>query len=187
MVNASARREVAGFTHPEAEGQAGVLREITRTLLDRAPLLDGMHIEPKRFAVAVHYRHLDPSARRQLDDELARAILQDGARVKIFHGTKVVEILPAAGWHKGTCALWILEQTRRELGEAVRALYMGDDWTDEHAFEALVGQALTVRVGNDSRASKAQYHIETVEGVERLLCALAARVGESPRRSVGIL
>jgi trehalose-phosphatase len=183
--------EVAGpdfsFTHPEAEGQVEVLREIARTLLERAPLLDGMLVEPKRFAVAVHYRHLSPDSRRQLEDELARAILQDGARLKIFHGTKVVEILPAAGWHKGTCALWILEQTRREFGSAVGALYLGDDWTDELAFEALVGKALTVRVGSDQRASKAEYRMEAVEEVEVLLRTLAARVGKSHRGPAGIL
>jgi trehalose-phosphatase len=183
--------EVAGpgftFTHPEAESQVEVLREVTRALLERAPLLEGIRIEPKRFAVAVHYRHLGAASRRQLEDELARAILQDGARLKIFHGTKVVEILPAAGWNKGTCALWLLERTRRELGSAVEALYIGDDWTDEHAFEALVRRAVTVRVGNDQRASKAEYRIESIEEVQELLCTLAARVGESGRRSVGVL
>jgi len=183
--------EVAGpdftFIHPEAESQAEVLREVTRTLLERAPSLDGMRVEPKRFAVAVHYRHLSAGSRRQLEDELARAILQDGARLKVFHGTKVIEILPAAGWHKGTCALWILERTRRELGPGVQALYFGDDWTDEHAFEALVGKAVTVRVGNDRRASKAGYRMETIEEVKALLCTLAARVGDFGRESVGIL
>jgi trehalose-phosphatase len=183
--------DVAGpdfaFTHPDAEGQVEVLREIARTLLERAPLLDGLHVEPKRFAVAVHYRHLNPASRRQLEDELARAILQDGARLKIFHGTKVVEILPAAGWHKGTCALWILEQIRWELGAPVGALYLGDDWTDEYAFEALLGKALTVRVGGDQRASKAEYRIEAVEEVEMLLGTLAARVGKPHRGSAGIL
>ena len=138
-------------------------------------------------AVAVHYRHLSPASRRQLEDELARAILQDGARLKIFHGTKVVEILPAAGWHKGTCALWILEQIRWELGVPVGALYLGDDWTDEYAFEALLGKALTVRVGGDQRASKAEYRIEAVEEVEMLLGTLAARVGEPHRGLAGIL
>jgi len=183
--------EVAGpdftFSHPEAEGQVEVLREVARALLERAPLLDGMRVEPKRLAVAVHYRHLSAASRRQLEDELARAILQDGVRLKIFHGTKVVEVLPAAGWNKGTCALWILERTRRELGAAVRALYLGDDWTDEHAFEALAGQAITVRVGNDQRASKADYRVETIEEVQGLLATLAARVGESGLASVGIL
>jgi trehalose-phosphatase len=182
--------EVAGpdftFSHPEAEGQVEVLREVARALLERAPLLDGMRVEPKRLGVAIHYRHLSAASRRQLEHELARAILQDGARLKIFHGLKVVEILPAAGWNKGTCALWMLERTRRELGAAVRALYLGDDWTDEHAFEALTGQTTTVRVGTDRRASKAAYWVETVEQVHELLSTLASRVEESGRGSVAI-
>jgi trehalose-phosphatase len=183
--------EVAGphftFSHPEAEGQVEVLREVTRALLERAPFLDGMRVEPKRLAVAVHYRHLSAASRRQLEDELARAILQDGARLKIFHGTKVVEILPAAAWNKGTCAMWILERTRRELGGAVRALYFGDDWTDEDAFVALAGQAVTVRVGDEPRASRAGYRVETIEEVQELLATLASRVGQSSRGSVGVL
>jgi trehalose-phosphatase len=183
--------EVAGpdftFSHPEAESQVEVLREVSRALLERAPLLDGLRVERKRLAVAVHYRHLTAAARHRLEDELARAILQDGARLKIFHGTKVVEILPAAGWNKGSCALWILEQARRQLGPAMRAFYLGDDWTDEHAFEALAGQAITVRVGSDQRASKAGYRLETIEQVRELLSTLASRVEEYGRGSVGVL
>lgn len=55
-------------------------------------------------------------------------------------------------------------------------LYMGDEWTDEYAFEALAGQAVTVRVGTGAPASRAGYRLEGVVEVHQLLAALAAGV-----------
>jgi trehalose-6-phosphatase len=57
------------------------------------------------------------------------------------------------------------------------SLYMGDDWTDEQAFEALLGQAITVRVGPPDVASRATYRLDGVEAVHGLLERLAAMVG----------
>jgi trehalose-6-phosphatase len=54
--------------------------------------------------------------------------------------------------------------------------YMGDDWTDEYAFEVLVGKAVTVRVGDGHEPSKADYRISDVDGVERLLTNIASAV-----------
>ena len=54
-------------------------------------------------------------------------------------------------------------------------VYMGDDWTDEHAFEALVGQGVTIKVGDETPASRAAYRVPDVAAVRRLLSALAAR------------
>ena len=60
------------------------------------------------------------------------------------------------------------------------SIYMGDDWTDELAFEALLGQAITVRVGPLDVASRATYRLDRVEGVHRLLERLAAMVPWRP-------
>jgi trehalose-6-phosphatase len=60
-------------------------------------------------------------------------------------------------------------------------LYLGDDWTDEHAFEVLSGQALTVRVGDAVPASKAAYRLQDVSEVQQLLTALAAGAAAGSR------
>jgi hypothetical protein len=51
---------------------------------------------------------------------------------------------------------------------------MGDDWTDELVFEALAGDAVTIKVGNAVPGSRARYHLAEVGQVHRLLSALVA-------------
>ncbi len=173
--------EIAGpgltFCHPEAVAQQSTLGAVTEILSRRAPAIPGMRVEPKGLAVAVHYRHVAPDEIRRVEIELARAMREQGSRLKIFHGTKVIEIMPQVGWTKGECAVWIRDRVLGTLPERVAWLYLGDDWTDEHAFELLSGQAITVRVGDAVPASKAAYRLRNVGEVHQLLSALAAGAG----------
>ena len=161
------------FRHPDAVAQEAVLGAVGRTLARRAPSVSGMHVEAKGLAVAVHYRHVAPDEIRRVEIELARAIREQASRLKIFHGTKVIEVLPQVAWTKGECAQWIRERVDSGLPGRPFWLYLGDDWTDEHAFEVLGDQALTIRVGNAVPASKATYRLKDVSEVRHLLTALA--------------
>ena len=162
------------FAHPDAQAQHETLGAITSELLRRASMVPGMRVEPKRFGLAVHYRHVAPDQMERVETELARAMLQDGSRLKIFHGAQAIEIQPQVGWTKGDCVLWIRDAVRRASGERLTVVYMGDDWTDEPAFQALVGQALTISVGNRVPASRAAHRVADVAAVRQLLSALAA-------------
>ena len=164
------------FVHPEAQAQREGLDAIGRELSRRAPGVPGMHVESKRFGLAVHYRHVAPNEMQNVETEMARAIRRDGSRFKIFHGVQVIEIQPQVGWTKGDCVLWIRDALRRTSGDRLMVVYIGDDWTDEHAFEALVGQGLTISVGDRVPASRAAYRVADVAAVRQLLRALAARV-----------
>lgn len=164
------------FSHPDAEAQQDALRMISLTLNQRRCAVDGMWIESKRLAVAVHYRDVPPERMHALETELARAIQKNGHRLKIFHGTKVIEILPQVGWDKGRCALWIRAAIERQSPAPVLALYMGDDWTDEHAFEALPEPAVTVQIGDGVPASRARYRLPDVAAAQRLIGELAGLV-----------
>src|SRR5215468_1872200 len=166
------------FSHPEAEAQLDSLRMVSLALNQRAMSVPGMRVEAKRFAVAVHYRDVPLDQRRRVETELARAIQRSGHRLKIFHGTKVVEILPQVGWNKGQCALWIRGTVERAASAPLLTLYMGDDWTDEHAFEALAGLAITVRVGGPAPATRAYYRLDDVDAAQELIASLAELVEE---------
>ncbi len=168
------------FRHPEAEAQEETLDALSRQLSLRALAVPGMHVEPKRFGLAVHYRHVEPDQFHRVETEVARAIQQGGRRFKIFHGNRVVEIQPQAAWNKGDCVLWIRDVIARLSSAPLMAFYMGDDWTDEQAFEALGGQSITIRVGTGLPASSAAYRLPDVAGVHRLVAALAAGRGNGP-------
>jgi trehalose-phosphatase len=165
------------FRHPDALAQQSMLWAVGEILVRRAPAVSGMRVEPKGLAVAVHYRHVPPDEIRRVEIELARAIREQGSRLKIFHGTKVIEVLPQVAWTKGECAEWIEERVGSTLAGRVLWLYLGDDWTDEHAFEVLGSRALTIRVGDLVPASKAAFRLEDVSEVQQVLTALASGAG----------
>jgi trehalose-phosphatase len=167
------------FSHPEAEAQQDSLRMIGRALNQRMPSVEGMRVEAKRLGLAIHYRDVPAERMREVEDELARAIQRSGHRLKIFHGSKVIEILPQVGWNKGRCALWIREAVQRLSARPVMTVYMGDDWTDEHAFEALEGQAITIKIGGSAPASRALYRLPDVLAAQQLVADLATLVPES--------
>jgi trehalose-phosphatase len=168
------------FSHSEALAQQPIVRALGEALARRASSIPGMRVETKRLGLTVHYRHMSDEGRRTLEIELARAINHGpSGRLKLFHGTKAVEILPQVGWSKGHCALWIREWARGVLPPPMVSVYVGDDWTDELAFGKLVGQAITVRVGPPEAASRAMYRLDGVEGVHRLLERLVE--ASSPR------
>jgi trehalose-phosphatase len=170
------------FSHPEALAQQSTVRALGETLARRASSIQGMRVETKRLGLTIHYRQMSEEGRRTFEIELARAInLIPGGRLKLFHGTKALEILPQVGWSKGHCALRIREWALGALSPPMLSVYVGDDWTDELAFGVLVGRAITVRVGPPEAASRAMYRFDGVEGVHRLLERLAEAAGPRSR------
>jgi trehalose 6-phosphate phosphatase len=167
------------FSHPEALAQQPTVRALGEALARRASRIPGMRVETKRLGLTVHYRQMSEAGRQTFEIELAKAINQgQSGRFKLFHGTRAVEILPQVGWSKGHCALRIRDWALCALPRPMLSVYVGDDWTDELAFEKLAGQAITVRVGPPETASRATYRLDGVEGVHRLIERLAEAAGQ---------
>jgi len=78
-------------------------------------------------------------------------------------------------WTKGDCVRWIRDHVRDTAGDRIELLCLGDDWTDEHMFEALAGQAITVRVANHVPGSRATHRLREVASVLLALLALWAK------------
>jgi trehalose-phosphatase len=163
------------FSHPVALAQQETLIAVGVELSLWAPTVPGLRVELKRFGVAIHYRHVAEDQIQRVEQEVADANQQHGSRLKISHGAKVIEVQPRVGWTKGSCVRWIREAVR-PASPLPLVLYMGDDWTDERAFEALVGQAITIRVGAAAPASHAAYQLPDVADAQLLLRALAAGI-----------
>ncbi len=129
---------------------------------------DGVWVESKPAAVAVHTRMADPGTA----DEAEREALVVGERLgsKVLHGKKVVEVSVLEA-DKGAALLAL----RDELG-AGTVLCAGDDVTDEHAFAALGADGLTLKVGPGDTA--ARFRVPEPEDVARLLAGLAAQLAD---------
>ena len=99
----------------------------------------------KRYAVAVHYRNVAPDRVREIVAATHRCGQRHGLRVT--GGRKVVELRPDIDWDKGTALAWI----RDRISGTGRALpiYIGDDLTDEDAFDAIRLNGVGIFVRHD--------------------------------------
>ncbi|WP_330180141.1 trehalose-phosphatase [Nocardia sp. NBC_01503] len=155
--------------HEVAPGAERVIADAAARLHDRLAKIDGIRVEHKRFAVAVHYRQVAPgrvAAVVGIVHELAR---ETGLRVT--GGRKVVELRPDIDWDKGTALRWILDR----LGAPALPVYIGDDLTDEDGFDAVEsdGLSIVVRHGEDGdRRTAARYSLAGPAAVRDLLGAL---------------
>ena len=137
----------------------------------------GVVIEDKGYSLAVHYRKArDKASIARAVERAARAL----GTARVVPGKQVVNLVPPTGPHKGEA----LERTRRQLG-CLRALFVGDDDTDEDVFRrAEPGRMLTVRVGW-SGASSAHYFVKTQAHVDSLLELLLRGPAQEPRAARG--
>ena len=122
-----------------------VLEGASRELLIDLSEIPGVLVESKRYAVAVHYRNVAPDRVREIVAATRRCGQRHGLRVT--GGRKVVELRPDIDWDKGTALAWI----RDRISGTGRALpiYIGDDLTDEDAFDAIRLNGVGIFVRHD--------------------------------------
>jgi trehalose 6-phosphate phosphatase len=170
-----------GAHHENAEAAASirVLEEAAAELADQLGRIPGVVVEHKRFGVAVHYRN----AARDRVGEVAAAVRSAGRRsaLRVTTGREVIELRPNVDWDKGKTLRWVLDYIRHdEQPGPLVPIYLGDDITDEDAFDAIHddGVAIVVRHTDDGdRATAANYALDNPEQVrdfaERLARQLA--------------
>lgn len=140
-------------------------RPVFEQRLSRFP---GVQLEDKRFSIAVHYRLAKHKAQAR---EIVAATAAELGHVRLIGGKQIINVLPEGAPDKGRA----LEQQRVALG-CDRALFVGDDETDEDVFaRAEAGRVLSVRIG-PRRASRASFYLRSqLEMDEFLMEVLAAR------------
>jgi trehalose 6-phosphate phosphatase len=193
-----------GTHHGNAEAAASipVLEEAAAELADQLGHISGVVVEHKRFGVAVHYRN----AARDRVGEVSAAVRSAGRRtaLRVTTGREVIELRPNVDWDKGKTLRWVLDYIRHdEHPGPLLPIYLGDDITDEDAFDAVQddGIPIVVRHTDDGdRATAAKYALDNPERVRdfaellasagslitgsRVCSTLAASLPSSPRTSV---
>jgi trehalose 6-phosphate phosphatase len=137
-------------------------------LSERLRALRGVAIEDKKYSLSVHYRQAADPAEALAQIERAAAGLE-GARV--VGGKAVVNFVPQEAPDKGRA----LAAACTRLG-CTRAIYVGDDHTDEDVFALARADWLTVRVG-ESRHSAAAYYLREQAEIDALLDAVVGAAG----------
>jgi len=129
------------------------LEDVTNKLQSELVNIHGTLVEDKRFSVAVHYRLVNEievaTVEKVVDDVLAQH-----PELRKSLGKKIFELRPDVAWDKGKAVLWLLQALNLD-DDNVMPLYIGDDVTDEDAFDALHGRGLGILVSDTPRPTRA--------------------------------
>jgi trehalose-phosphatase len=167
--------DIAGpdFRHEIGEGIPETIGSAVEELGRELAGLDGVLVEPKRFAVSIHFRLAKdedlPLIERVVDEVAARhPCLRKG------YGKKLFELRPDLDWDKGKALLWLLDALGLDLDHTV-PLYIGDDVTDEDAFRVVRDPGIGILVTEEPRPTLAAYSLRDPGEVMRFLAWLAER------------
>jgi trehalose 6-phosphate phosphatase len=158
-----------------ADALPGVVEEAAAELERRLAGVAGAEVEPKRYAVAAHWRRVAagdlPAVERAVDEVVAAH-----PELRRAEGNKVFELRPALDWDKGRALVFLLEKLGLEGAGAV-PIYVGDDVTDEDAFRALAAlepePGIGILVAERPRPTAAGYRLRDPGEVRELLARLA--------------
>jgi trehalose-phosphatase len=153
------------------------LQSATSELSTRLAGIEGVFLEDKHFAVAVHYRNVSSDR----VDALTAVVRTIGQRrsLRVSTGRKVIELRPDVDWDKGKAVDWIMH--RISDGGLALPIYIGDDATDEDAFDAVrqKGIGIAVRQASfDERRSAARYCLDDPHAVGEFLARLDTQLAE---------
>lgn len=128
--------------------------------------MPGIMLEDKQYSLSFHYRHAarPALARQMLEQRIARLVPPPD----IVHGKRVLNLLPPDAPHKGEAL-----QSLLGLSGCARAMYVGDDVTDEDVFRMRMPEVLSIRVGR-KRKSAAEMYLKNQADVARLVRRLVA-------------
>jgi len=161
------RRGATGSHQQRRAPSTASLEVARRAMLELANQHTGLLVEDKRFALALHYR-LAPDLEDLVASTMTRIAEHARPEFELQMGKMVAELRPA-GATKGAA---VAQFMREAPFSGRRPVYMGDDLTDESAFE-WVNQAggLSIAV-NVPGATAAQARLPSVAAVRTWLAEL---------------
>jgi len=170
-------------THHENDAAAAavpVLEQAAAQLRDRLGSIPGVVVEHKRFGVAVHYRN----AGRDRVGEVTAAVHAAGQRdaLRVTTGREVIELRPDIDWDKGKTLRWVIDHLHHTGSDPLVPIYLGDDITDEDAFDAVRhdGVPIVVRHTDDGdRATAALFALDSPTKVAEFTDRLARQLANA--------
>lgn len=162
-------------TEPGGASEAVPALDIAQKTLDeRLKDVEGVLVERKRYAIAVHYRNVpDDHVSKVL--QVTEGVIAEHPELKKGPGKKIMELKPNLDWHKGKAVRWLMEELDLNKPDIV-PLYIGDDLTDEDAFAELQGNGIGIMVGEHDEKTAAEYRLEDVTDVLAFLEALTQAI-----------
>lgn len=172
------------YVNPVARATRPLLARLGQGLTQALASIPGAWVEDKALTLSVHYRRVTPGERLRVKHVFYQVVRpsQEQRRIRVTAGKDVFEVRPPVRWTKGTMLSWLLTRQRALAGRAsVLPVCLGDDATDEDAFEALQDRGITVAVGPSTPLTRAGYYVEGPADVRRLLQLILAARARRPR------
>ena len=145
--------------HEEGESYVPKIHEAAAELRRRLSSIEGVLIEEKTYALAVHFRLVRPGDVDQVE-QAVDAVVAEQPDLRKTDGKKVFELRPNIDWDKGKAVLWLLDALDLS-GPDILPFYLGDDVTDFDAFHALRGKGVSLLVAEDIDPASADYHLSS--------------------------
>jgi len=160
------------FMHNAVAFATPAIAMLAKDLRRAVKPLPGVFIEDKMLSIVLHTRGASPADRLHATTRftaLSEPILTEGT-LRLQAGDQVLELLPNVDWAKGDAVRAIIRHVEAQTKETVWPVYIGDDATDEDAFEEVGLHGLTIAVTN--RASGAAFVVDNTAAVESFLKAI---------------
>ncbi len=129
--------------HPvEGETAAAVLHHAELEAHLALESLEGVEIENRGYGLVLHTARAAPAVASEAIQRFTKTVrrIDTASTLEVLYGDDIVEAR-MAGWGKGDALIHIL---READVESALAIYVGDDVTDEDAFEAVAAWADTI-------------------------------------------
>ncbi len=155
------------FVESTAWNRRSELERLTEELSALLRPIEGTLVENKGLTASIHYRRTQPESVPRIQEIVRTTVARYHPMFLVTQGRKVVEIVPATNWNKGSAVEWINNQLG---GERVLSIYAGDDSTDERAFRTLP-DAVTIKIGHLPETD-ARYRLPDPGALQELLLEL---------------
>ncbi|MBN1860636.1 MAG: trehalose-phosphatase [Candidatus Thermoplasmatota archaeon] len=161
------------YSWKQAEQARFLIQRIKKTMQEELSQETGAFLEDKNLTVVLHYRLLHPERIPDLQQRFKNIVQSNDKKkiLEIIKGAKVLEVRPK-GWNKGKAIELFLAKQQNKKN--ILPLYIGDDITDEDAFQMLGKRGISIYVKNEStRKTAAQYWVKNPDDVFSFLKSLA--------------
>lgn len=165
--------------HPDAVGLRSTIHGLCSELDSRLGDVPGCSIEDKGVTATVHFRGASAQNASRIVDTVERTV-SGRDDVHVTAGKQVREIRPRVAWDKGKAMRLLIDAT-----PGWRAMYVGDDTTDEDAFRAIQPDGVGIYVSDDGSPARADetaatYRLDGQSVVPRFLAWLAVSLNTRP-------
>lgn len=155
-------------THPLAVRRRPTVDRVAQRLADRLTDVPGVRVEHKGLSLTVHVRNVPQRWLETVRSRVEATVDGVGEGLTLTSGREIIEVRPAIDWDKGAA----MDAISTLVGDDWVPVYVGDDETDDDAFEAVRSDGVGVLVGRLHRTAAA-YRIDHQPAVAPFLNRLA--------------